>query len=44
MTRRHAHLGPGLLHAVESLLKPSDPTSDTERIGQIMAASQVAAQ
>jgi integrase len=29
MTRRYAHLGPNKLHAVVSLLKPSDPTSDT---------------
>jgi integrase len=29
MTRRYAHLGPNKLHAVVSLLKPSDTTSDT---------------
>ena len=29
MTRRYAHLGPNKLHAVVSLLKSSDPTSDT---------------
>jgi len=31
MTRRYAHLGPNKLHAVVSLLKPSDPTSDTRQ-------------
>jgi integrase len=31
MTRRYAHLGPNKLHAVVSLLKPSDPTSDTSQ-------------
>jgi integrase len=44
MTRRYAHLGPNKLHVVVSLLKPSDPTSDTEQTGQKMAASQVAVQ
>ena len=29
MTRRYAHLGPNKLHAVVSLLKRSDTTSDT---------------
>jgi integrase len=29
MTRRYAHLGPNKLHAVVSLLRPSDTTSDT---------------
>ena len=41
MTRRYAHLGPNKLHAVVSLLKPSDPTSDTEQTGQTAATSQV---
>jgi len=31
MSRRNAHLGPNKLHAVVSLLKPSDPTSDTSQ-------------
>src|SRR5215467_11416622 len=43
MTRRNAHLGPNKLHAVVSLLKPSDPTSDTEQTGQTAATSQVIA-
>jgi len=43
MTRRYAHLGPNKLHAVVSLLKPSDPTSDTEQTGQTAATSQVIA-
>ena len=30
MTRRYAHLGPNKLHAVVSLLKPSDTASDTD--------------
>jgi integrase len=30
MTRRYAHLGPNKLHAVVSLLAPSDTTSDTK--------------
>jgi len=38
MTRRYAHLGPNR-HAVVSLLKPSDPTSDT---GESDASSGVA--
>ncbi len=38
MTRRYAHLGPNKLHAVVSLLKPSDTTSDT---GQGDASSGV---
>jgi hypothetical protein len=29
ITRRYAHLGPDKLHALVSLLKASDPTSDT---------------
>jgi len=33
MTRRYAHLGPNKLHAVVSLLKPSDPRSDTSQTG-----------
>ena len=44
MTRRYAHLGPNKLHAVVSLLKPSDPTSDTEQTGQEASASQVVVQ
>src|SRR5229473_6702361 len=39
MTRRYAHLGPNKQHAVVSLLKPSDPTSDT---GESDASSGVA--
>jgi hypothetical protein len=31
MTRRYAHLGPYELHAVVSLLQPSDPGSGTEQ-------------
>src|SRR6516225_7496572 len=41
MTRRYAHVGPNKLHAVVSLLKPSDPRSDTEQIGHTAATSQV---
>jgi integrase len=33
MTRRYAHLGPNRLHEVVSLLRPSDPTSDTSQTG-----------
>ncbi|WP_424664845.1 tyrosine-type recombinase/integrase [Candidatus Binatus sp.] len=31
MTRRYAHLGPNTLHAVVSLLKPSDPSEASVR-------------
>ena len=44
MTRRFAHLGPNKLHAVVSLLEPSDPTSDTEQTGQAATASQIVVQ
>jgi len=44
MTRRYAHLGPNKLHAVVSLLGPSDPTSDTGQTGQAATTSQVAVQ
>jgi integrase len=41
MTRRYAHLGPNKLHAVVSLLKPSDATSDTSQAGVATPAQQV---
>ena len=41
MTRRYAHLGPNKLHVVVSMLKPSDPTSDTEQRSRTAATSQV---
>jgi integrase len=41
MTRRYAHLGPNKLHAVVSLLKPSDPRSDTSQIDVSGSATQV---
>jgi len=42
MTRRYAHLGPNKLHAVVSLLKPSEHTTDkTEQTDQTAATSQV---
>jgi integrase len=44
MTRRYAHLGPNKLHAVVSLLKPSDPTSDTGEAVVSAPTSQVAVQ
>jgi integrase len=44
MTRRYAHLGPNKLHAVVSLLMPSDPTSDTSQSGVVAPTSQVAVQ
>jgi integrase len=44
MTRRYAHLGPNKLHAVVSLLKPSDPTSDTSETGVRVTTSQVVVQ
>jgi hypothetical protein len=42
MTRRYAHLGPNKLHAVVSLLKPSDTTSDTSSNGVPVTSLQVA--
>jgi len=44
MTRRYAHLGPNKLHAVVSLLKASDPRSDTSQAGVPGATSQVVVQ
>src|SRR6266478_3065212 len=44
MTRRYAHLGPNKLHAVVSLLKPSDPTSDTSQNDASGSVSQVVVQ
>ena len=44
MTKRYAHLGPNKLHTVVSLLKPSDPTSDTSQTGVSAPTSQVAVQ
>jgi integrase len=44
MTRRYAHLGPNRLHEVVSLLKPSDPTSDTSQTGVPTTTSQDVAQ
>ncbi|MGB8322494.1 MAG: site-specific integrase [Candidatus Acidiferrum sp.] len=44
MTRRYAHLGPNKLHAVVSLLKPSDPTTDTEQSGTESTVPQVVMQ
>jgi integrase len=44
MTRRYAHLGPSKLHAVVSLLKPSDPTSDTSRNDLSASVPQVVVQ
>jgi site-specific recombinase XerD len=40
MTRRYAHLGPNKLHAVVSLLRPSDTTSDTSPNGTSGSSSQ----
>jgi integrase len=40
MARRYAHLGPNKLHAVASLLRASDPTSDTSQIGVTTTTSQ----
>jgi integrase len=42
MTRRYAHLGPNKLHAVVSLLGPSDTRSDTSENSVLATASQVA--
>jgi integrase len=44
MTRRYAHLGPNKLHAVVSLLKPSDPRSDTDTTEVPAPTHQVAVQ
>jgi integrase len=44
MTRRYAHLGPNKLHAVVSLLKPSDPTSDTSQSDVSASVPQVVVQ
>jgi integrase len=41
MTRRYAHLGPNKLHAVVSLLKPSDPRSDTRPNDVSVGSSEV---
>jgi integrase len=42
MTRRYAHLGPNKLHAVVSLLGPSDTRSDTSENSVLATSSQVA--
>jgi integrase len=44
MTRRYAHLGPNKLHAVVSLLKPSDPRSDTRPSSVLASVPQVVVQ
>ena len=44
MTRRYAHLGPNKLHAVVSLLKPSDPRSDTGQNDVSGSTAQVVVQ
>ena len=44
MTRRYAHLGPNKLHAVVSLLRPSDTTSDTSPNDPSRSSSQVVVQ
>jgi integrase len=44
MTRRYAHPGPNKLHAVVSLLKPSDPTSDTGESDASGGVAQVVVQ
>jgi site-specific recombinase XerD len=41
MTRRYAHLGPNKLHAVVSLLKPSDTRSDTKQSGPSAVVTEV---
>src|SRR4029077_19853240 len=41
MTMRYAHLGPNKLHAVVSLLRPSDTTSDTSPNDASSSSSQV---
>ncbi len=44
MTRRYAHLGPNKLHAVVSLLRPSDTKSDTSPNDTSSSSSQVVVQ
>jgi len=44
MTTRYAHLGPNKLHAVVSLLRPSDTTNDTSPNGASSSSSQVVVQ
>ena len=44
MTSRCAHLGPNKLHAVVSLLKPSDPRSDTGQNDVSGSTAQVVVQ
>jgi integrase len=44
MTRRYAHLGPNKLHAVVSLLRQSDTTSDTSLNDASKSSSQVVVQ
>ena len=44
MTRRYAHLGPNKLHEVVSLLKPSDPRSDTRPSAVLASVPQVVVQ
>jgi integrase len=44
MTRRYAHLGPNKLDAVVSLLKPSDPRSDTSQSDDSGGVTQVVVQ
>jgi integrase len=41
MTRRYAHLGPNKLHALVSLLKRSDPRSDTRQSAVSARVSEV---
>ena len=44
MTRRYAHLGPNKLHAVVSLLRPSDTTTDTSQNEDSDGGSQIVVQ
>ena len=44
MTRRYAHLGPNKLHAVVSLLRPSDTASDTSPNDASSSGAQVVVQ
>jgi site-specific recombinase XerD len=44
MTRQYAHLGPNNLHAVVSLLKPSDPTSDTSQNDTSVSVARIIVQ
>ncbi len=44
MTRRYAHLGPNKLHAVVSLLRPSDTTTDTSQNEASDSGSQIVVQ